>query len=701
MSPNKYINRELSWLSFNQRVLAEARDHRHPLLERVRFLAISDKNLDEFYMIRVAGLKKKFWSNIETKSYDGLSTSEQLTSINKEVRKMVTSQSETWKELEGELLKENIHIIKNIEELNPTEIDWLEAHYAKNIFPLITPLAIDPAHPFPLIANDAFSIVLKLHKANKDLNAIIALPKNTARLINLENKDSKFVPLELVINYYFDELFPGFTIVDHSLFHIIRDSDIVLADDVDDDDDLVELFRTALKRRRHGEVIRLMVDQNASDSLLNFIKEELEMDEEEIFRVSGLMNFSDFEELTKINRQDLLYKKYNPRFPERIEDFNNDYFAAIRDKDLIMHHPYESFDVVVKFLEQAARDPQVVAIKQTLYRTSSNSPIVRALVEAAERGKQVTAVIELKARFDEEANIRLSEVLEKAGVQIIYGFINFKTHCKVSAVVRNENKEIKIYTHWGTGNYNPITARVYTDLSLFTVDEAMGRDALKIFNYLTGYAEPEKLEKIAISPINLQNKLLELIDNEIKNAKDSKPAEIWIKLNSLLDPVIIDRLYLASQAGVKIQMVVRGICGLKPGVQGLSENIQVKSIVGRYLEHSRILCFANGHKLPSAHAKVFISSADWMTRSLHHRIETLIPIDNPTVHKQVLEQVMQANLKDDICSWMMINATDEDKNRGGSYTKLGTKNFDAQEFFMTNKSLSGTSNKKKNAKKTK
>lgn len=688
---SRYINRELSWLSFNYRVLREARNPKNPLLERIRFLAISDKNLDEFYMVRVAGLKKKFWSGIESRSFDGLTILEQLIHIDQEVREMIALQSEIWQELVAELERENI-TIKNIKELDDNEKAWLQEYFAQNIFPILTPLAIDPAHPFPLIANDAFAIVLRLHRKDKDLNALIPLPKNAPRFINLEQMDTKFVPLEQVINFCFDRLFPGFTIKDHTLFHIIRNSDITLASEVDDDDDLVEIFRDALKRRRHGEVIRLTIDHSASESLLDLVSTELELDKEDIFHIDGFMNFSDVEEFTKIKRPDLLFKKYSPRFPERIEDFNYDYFAAIRAKDLVVHHPYESFDVVTAFLEQAAKDPQVIAIKQTLYRTSPDSPTVKTLIEAAERGKSVTVVIELKARFDEEANIRLSERLETAGVQVVYGFINFKTHCKVSIVVRNEGKETKIYSHWGTGNYNPITAQIYTDLSLFTCDLAIGRDAIKIFNYLTGYAEPEKLEKISISPINLQNNLINLIQEEIKNAQKGKPAAIWAKMNSLLDPVIIDQLYLASQAGVKIELVVRGICGLKPGINGLSENIIVKSIVGRFLEHSRIICFANGSSIPSNKTKVFISSSDWMQRSFHHRIETLVPLENITVHKQVLEQVMQANLKDDEQSWLM--------NANGTYTKINGNNFNAQEFFMTNKSLSGTSKKTKNAQKS-
>lgn len=672
---SKYINRELSWLSFNYRVLAEARKITNPLLERIKFLSISDKNLDEFYMVRVAGLKKKSWSGINSKSVDGLTINEQLTLINQEARRMIKIQGEIWEELDKELKNQDIVIIHSITELEPYELKSLQLFFEKNIFPILSPLAVDPAHPFPLIPNDSLGIVLKLQKKNKDLNAIIALPKNTNRFIKL--KENKFVPLELLIKHYFDKLFPGFKIKDHSLFHIIRDNDLSLADAVDEDDDLREIYRDAIKRRRHAEVIRLILDKNCSEALADFIQTQLELDLDDIFRVDTLMNYSDLEELCKIKNPHLHFPEFVPRLPSLILDY--DYFAAIKNRDIVVHHPYESFDVVVQFLEQASKDPQVIAIKQMLYRTGPQSSIVKALVEAAERGKYVTAVVELKARFEEETNIKLAEVLEKAGVQVIYGFIDYKTHSKITAVIRSENNESKIYCHLGTGNYNPVTAQVYTDISLLTCDEIIGKDTIKIFNYLTGYAEPEKLQKISISPLNLQKKLLELIDIEIENSKKNKAAQIWAKLNAILDPVIIDKLYEASQAGVKMDLVIRGICGLKPGLKGLSENIKVKSIVGRFLEHSRIVCFANGQNLPSENAKVFISSSDWMQRSFYHRIETLIPVENPMAHKQILEQIMKSNLDDDLQSWSM--------NPDGSYVQIPNGNFSAQEFFMTHKSL--------------
>jgi len=684
-SKERFINRELSWLNFNYRVLEEANNKNHPLLERLRFLAISDRNLDEFFMIRVGSLKKQVWAGINEKSSDGLNVTEQIEKIYAETQAMIDKQKEIWGGLVKELKHEQIEIIDNVKSLTPEEKDWLEEYFNDQIFPILTPLAVDPAHPFPLISSDAFALVLKLKKTNdqKDLNALVVIPKNFSRFINLNNKEKRFLLMETAINLFIDKLFPGSEIQDEGIFHIIREGDISIKNNMDDEDDLFQTFKDALKQRRHGEVIRLMVNQDMSQDLQNFVVGQLDINRDEIFHINGLMNFSDLDEFTKLNRPDLLFTKYKPRFPERITGLNFDYFSAIKAKDIVLHHPYESFDAVVEFLYKAALDPNVIAIKQTLYRTNADSPIVKALAEAAERGKAVTAMVELKARFDEEANISLSQILEKAGVQVVYGFINYKTHCKITLVVRKEGKEICNYAHFGTGNYNPVTAQIYTDLSLFTCDPAMCRDTVKIFNYLTGYAEPAELEKVFISPINLQDELLRLIDKEAHFASQGKPAEIWAKMNSLVDPKVIDSLYKASQAGVKIKLVVRGICCLRPGIKGLSENIEVKSIIGRFLEHARIVCFGNGHGLPSVQAKVFISSSDWMPRSFYHRVESLVPIENPTVHKQILEQVMAANLKDDVQSWKL--------NSDGSYTRVNGASFNAQNFFMTNKSFSGTS----------
>lgn len=684
---NPYINRELSWLKFNLRVLEESENKDNPILERIRFLAITDSNLDEFFMVRVASLHDKLEAGINSNSPDGLSVSDQLDFIYAEAREFVVKQLKSWQAIQDELRQHSIFILKS-EEITNKEKLWLEKYFSSEIFPALTPLAIDPAHPLPLIPNDSYSMALKLSNSKgKKISAIITIPQNLPRFISLEGKDSKFLLLEEAIKLFLDKLFPGFKVDSHGLFHLIRNSEMEIEDDLDDMEDFVAVFKTALKERKRGEVIRLMVQEDMDQSLLEFLLEQFKVDNNEVFYINGLMNLSDLFQLCKLKMPELLFPIYKPRYPERIKSFGDDCFEAIRSKDLLLHHPYESFDVVVDFLRQAARDPNVLAIKQTLYRTNLGSPIVQALCEASELGKSVTAVVELKARFDEEANIDFSRVLEKAGVQVVYGFVDLKTHAKISLVVRREESKINNYVHFGTGNYHPLTARIYTDLSLFTCDPVLAQDAAKVFNYLTGYAEPKDLEKLRISPLNLKNALLEGIHTEINNAKESKPAEIWAKMNSLVDPEIIDELYKASTAGVKIKLIVRGVCCLRPNVKGLSENIYVKSIVGRFLEHSRIICFSNGKNLPSEQSIVYISSADWMQRNFHKRVETLVPIENETVKKQILEQVMMANLKDDAQSWEL----DSEKN----YTRLKENSFSAQAFFMTNKSLSGRGKNKK------
>ena len=677
----RYTNRELSWLSFNRRVLAESENERYPLLERLRFLSISSSNLDEFTTVRIAGLEGQVQRGIETTGIDGLSPRQQLDAIREQVLGLEDRQQESLEVLRDLLASEGI-LIATVNQLDRKAQTYLKDYFTTDILPLITPQAIDPSHPFPFVASGGMGVLFRLKRGKRkgELVEMVLIPSGVPRFVRVPGELAIYVAIEQLVTQFADQLFPGFKILGDGVFRVLRDSDIEVEDEAED---LVRYFRTAIQRRRRGRAVMLELDDECDASAEALLREHFDVDAAMIVKTGGMLGLHDLSSICNEPRPDLKFTPFSPRYPERVLAHDGDCFSAIREKDIVIHHPYESFEVVVDFLHQAAVDPSVVSIKQTLYRAGDQSPVIAALVEAAQNGKAVTAVVELKARFDEERNLRWANELERAGVQVIYGFTEWKTHAKVSLVVRREEDGYRTYCHFGTGNYHPVNARIYTDLSYFTADAALGRDAAKMFNFITGYIEPDRLEKIAVSPIGMRQKLYDLIDVEIANARAGKPSGIWVKMNSITNRELIDKLYEASQAGVEIRMVVRGICSLRPGIPGMSENISVKSIIGRFLEHGRLWAFANGKELPSRQAKVYLTSADAMSRNLDRRVEVLVPVTNKTVHDQLLGQVMLANILDTEQSWSL------DSN--GQYERMrkGEDGFNCHEYFMSNPSLSG------------
>jgi len=677
----RYFNRELSWLAFNKRVLDEAENTAHPLLERLRFLSISGSNLDEFFMVRVAGLKGQQLQNIDAHSVDGLTPSQQLTAIAGSADVLLAQQQVIWRALMTDLEATGIEVLE-AGALDSKSVKWLATYFHEHLFPVLTPQALDPAHPFPFIPNQGRGMLFDLKRLsdNEPIRELVMIPATLPRFVRIPGKSAHYVTIETVLRQFTALMFPGYEVLGVGAFRIIRDSDIEIEEEAED---LVRYYRSAIKRRKRGRVIRLELETGMPGALEGLLTDQLGEGDPLITETAGFIGVADLSQIIDEDRPDLKFPPFSPRFPERIREHDSDCFAAIKAKDIVVHHPYESFDVVIAFLNQAASDPDVVAIKQTLYRAGKQSAVIRALIDAAEAGKSVTAVVELKARFDEEQNLLWASALERAGVQVVYGFVDWKTHAKISMVVRREGSAHRTYCHFGTGNYHPITARIYTDLSFFTADPRVGRDAAKVFNYITGYVEPVDLELLTLSPHGLRQKLCDLIEHEMDNVREGRPGAIWAKMNSLADPEIIEKLYEASGAGVQIELIIRGICCLRPGVPGLSDNIRVKSVVGRFLEHSRIWVFGNGGDLPNDKAHIYISSADWMPRNFDRRVEYALPIQNPTVHDQILDQVMVANLIDNEQSWELES--------DGSYTRVlpGDMPFNLHHYFMTNPSLSG------------
>lgn len=629
--PKYYENRELSWLEFNQRVLDEAQNTKNPLLERIKFLSIVSSNLDEFFMVRVASLKEQINANYTKTDFSGLTPKEMIRLISSRTHKMVVEQAKHFKkQLVPALKEEGISILHN-SELNMEQIDYVKRYFEDEIYPVLTPLAVDSSRPFPLIQNMSLNIGTLIEKEGVEMFATVQVPSVLRRYISLPSPDGSqcFILLENVIKKHIAQLFVGYNILCAFPYRITRNADLSL--DEEEAVDLLVEIEKSIKKRKRGNAIRLEVQNDMDDRLVNYLQSALKIHKRDIYYVDGPLDFTFLMKLYKIKKDHLKDAPFTPQVPEDLIG-ETDVFEAIRKKDIFLNHPFESFDPVVELIQKAAKDEQVLAIKQTLYRVSGQSPIIKALSQAADAGKQVTVLVELKARFDEENNIQWARKLEKDGCHVIYGLVGLKTHSKVTLIVRKEESGIRRYVHLGTGNYNDITAKLYTDMGLLTCNELIGADVSAVFNTLSGYSEPPRLRKITMAPTSLRPKFNELIDQEIEHARQGREAQIIIKMNALCDADMIERMYKASMAGVKLSLHIRGICCLIPGIEGVSDNIEVKSIVGKYLEHNRIFYFKNdGEDL------LFCSSADMMPRNLNRRVELLFPIEDRGIKDRILE----------------------------------------------------------------
>ncbi|MGZ0713056.1 RNA degradosome polyphosphate kinase (plasmid) [Coraliomargarita sp. W4R53] len=649
---HRYLDREVSWLAFNQRVLELAEDPTVPVLERANFLAIFASNLDEFFMVRVAGLKRRILTGLAVPTNVGRAPTDALADISTEAHRLQVRHAQAWSELVRPALAESgIELVK-YDTLVEADRATLYDYFHAQVFPVLMPLAVDPAHPFPYISGLSLNLAIRIRNARTGRQefARLKVPAMLPRFVPLASLDgvTRYISMEDVISNHLDDLFPGMEVLDHHAFRLTRNEDVVIEED--ESENLIQALEAELLRRRFGPPIRLEITDDMDDVTLDLLLRELDITAQEVYRLTGPLDLRGLFDLGRINRPDLRYKAHVPTTHMAFQPGDNnerpDIFAAIRKNDVLVHHPYESFATSVQaFLEHAAKDPHVLAIKQTLYRTSGDSPIVEALINAAESGKQVLALVEIKARFDEAANIVWARKLEKAGVHVVYGLVGLKTHCKLAHVIREENGVLRSYSHIGTGNYNPKTSRIYEDFGLFTADDQVGRDLTRLFNELSGYAIEKKFKRLLVAPLHLRKGLLRAIDRERRNAAAGKDARVRIKVNSMVDEQIIDALYRASQAGVKVEVWVRGICSLKPGVAGMSENITVRSILGRYLEHSRIFSFENGGE-----PTTYIGSADMMHRNLDRRVEALVRVVAPA-HLKELSDLFDLAMSDGTSSW--------------------------------------------------